>query len=190
KSTRGDLAWLREQGWEPVIRRHLRYGGTLLGICGGFQMLGRAVHDPDGLEGPAGSSHGFGLLVVETRLVPGKQLRNVRGRLVPGGASMQGYEIHVGVTQGPGLQSPLLDLDGRPDGAVSADGQVMGCYPHGLFDLPSACQALLRRLGMPDTEAAAVDYQTHRMAQLDRLADSVERELDTAWLRRTLRLTG
>ncbi len=187
KSTRSDLAWLRVQGWERVLQRHLRYGGRVLGICGGFQMLGRAVHDPDGLEGPAGSSEGFGLLDLETRLIPGKQLLNVSGELLPDRAPLTGYEIHNGVTSGPALERPLLSLAGRPDGAVSDDDQVLGCYLHGLFDQAEACEALLRRVGL-EGEAGAVDYQTHRQAELDRLADAVEEHLDTDALLRLLRL--
>ncbi|MEX0732427.1 MAG: cobyric acid synthase [Aquisalimonadaceae bacterium] len=181
KSTCADLAWLRAQGWEAVLHRHLRYGGHVLGICGGFQMLGLAVHDPEGLEGAADHAQGLGLLDMETRLVSGKQLRNVTGRVLPEGARLTGYEIHNGVTEGPALAYPLLEIDGRPDGAVSADGQIMGSYVHGLFDHAEACEALLRRAGLRDT-SGAVDYQAHREAQLDRLADAVETHLDKRWL--------
>ncbi|MDR5904097.1 cobyric acid synthase [Franzmannia qiaohouensis] len=176
KSTRSDLAWLRAQGWEAAIRRHLRYGGKLLGICGGLQMLGRAIHDPDGLEGPAGSTLGLGLLEFETRMVAGKQLRNVSGRLLPDGVPIGGYEIHNGVSEGPALARPLCELDGRPEGAVSDDGQIMGSYLHGLFDQPQACQALLARCGLHD--GGAVDYAAHRQRELDRLADTLEQHLD------------
>ncbi|APX92652.1 cobyric acid synthase CobQ [Halomonas sp. 1513] len=176
KSTRSDLAWLREQGWEAAIQRHLRYGGKLLGICGGLQMLGQAIHDPDGLEGPAGSTPGLKLLDLETRMVAGKQLRNVSGRLLPDGAAISGYEIHNGVSEGPALARPLCELDGRPDGAVSDDGQVMGTYLHGLFDRPEACAALLARCGLH--AGGAVDYAAHRQRELERLADTLEQHLD------------
>ncbi|MCG6656538.1 cobyric acid synthase [Halomonas campisalis] len=176
KSTRADLAWLRAQGWESAIRRHLRYGGGVLGICGGLQMLGTAIHDPEGLEGPAGSSPGLGLLEMETRMVAGKQLRNVSGRLLPETVPLHGYEIHNGVSEGPALARPFCELAGRPDGAVSEDGQVMGTYLHGLFDRPEACAALLARCGL--SGEAAVDYGAHRQRQLDRLADSLEAHLD------------
>ncbi|MGM0702585.1 MAG: cobyric acid synthase [Pseudomonadota bacterium] len=183
KSTRSDLQWLRAQGWETVIARHLRYGGQVLGICGGFQMLGRAVHDPDGLEGAAGSTPGLGLLDLETRMVAGKQLRNVMGRLLPEDVPLTGYEIHNGVSEGAALAQPLVALDGREgermDGAVSADGQVMGTYLHGLFDRPETCTALLARCGLAG-EAAAVNYADHRQAELDRLADTLEAHLDMA----------
>ncbi|TFH87978.1 cobyric acid synthase [Billgrantia azerbaijanica] len=177
KSTRTDLAWLRSQGWEAAIRRHLRYGGRVLGICGGFQMLGRAVHDPEGLEGPAGSTPGLGLLDLETRMVAGKQLRNVTGRLLPEAVPVAGYEIHNGVSEGAALARPLVALEGRDDGAVSEDGLVMGTYLHGLFDRPEACAALLARCGLAD-EAAAVDHAAHRQRELDRLADTLEAHLD------------
>ncbi len=186
KSTRSDLAWLRAQGWEAAIRRHLRYGGRVLGICGGFQMLGRAIHDPEGLEGPAGTSPGLGLLEMETRMVPGKQLRNVRGRLLPEGVPLAGYEIHNGVTTGPALERPLCELAGRLDGAVSDDGQVMGTYLHGLFDRPEVGTALLTRCGLEET-GDAVDLAAHRQAELDRLADALEASLDVAAIERSLR---
>lgn len=194
KSTCRDLQWLKAQGWERAIQRHLRYGGTLLGICGGFQMLGAAVHDPEGLEGDAGSTLGLNLLEMETRMVAGKQLRNVTGTLVAlqsgAPAPVKGYEIHNGVTSGPALLRPLLNIEGRPDGAVSSDGQVVGTYVHGLFDQAEACQALLDLLGAGSgSKGQAIDYPSHRLRQLDRLADSVEANLDTAWLRGLLGLS-
>ncbi|MDR5894075.1 cobyric acid synthase [Halomonas mongoliensis] len=179
KSTRSDLAWLRAQGWEEAIMRHLRYGGRVLGICGGFQMLGHAIHDPEGLEGPAGSSEGLGLLEFETRMVAGKQLRNVSGRLLAEGVPIDGYEIHHGVSEGAALARPLCELAGEPEGAVSADGRVLGSYLHGLFDRPEACTALLARCGLEGAEAA-VDYDAHRQRELDRLADCLEAHLDIA----------
>ncbi|MDT8895960.1 cobyric acid synthase [Halomonas sp. I1] len=178
KSTTSDLAWLCREGWEPAIRRHLRYGGRVLGICGGFQMLGEAIDDPDGLEGEVGSVAGLGLLPMRTRMVAGKQLRNVRGTLVGDDIAVSGYEIHNGMSDGPALARPLLDLGGRPDGAVSEDGQVMGTYLHGLFDEAPAAAALLARLGLTDEAGSAVDLATHRERQLDRLADVFESHLD------------
>ncbi|MGP9831912.1 cobyric acid synthase [Marinobacter sp. NSM] len=194
KSTRHDLQWLRQQGWPEAIRRHLRYGGKLLGICGGFQMLGLRVEDPDGLEGEVGNTEGLALFEMVTRMVSGKQLRQVTGRLSPEvigsgvTATMTGYEMHNGVTEGPALARPLAELDGRPDGAVSADGQVAGTYVHGLFDEPAACDAILCWAGLNTRNARSVDYQSHRLQQLDRLADQVERCLDTDRLRRLLQL--
>ncbi|MFY0990823.1 cobyric acid synthase [Halomonas sp. C05BenzN] len=176
KSSRADLAWLRAQGWEAVIQRHLRYGGHVLGICGGFQMLGKAIHDPEGLEGPAGSTSGLGLLALETRMVAGKQLRNVNGRLLPAGEPIAGYEIHNGVSEGAALARPLVALEERDDGAVSDDGQVMGTYLHGLFERPEACAALLARCGLV-AEGGAVDHDAHRLAELDRLAVTLDAHL-------------
>ncbi|MCK8515384.1 cobyric acid synthase [Methylonatrum kenyense] len=175
KSTRSDLDWLRRQGWETALRRHLRYGGQVLGICGGLQMLGTAIHDPNGLEGDAGSTPGLGLLGIETRLVPGKQLRRAGGHLLPEQVPVEGYEIHNGVSSGPGLARPMLRLDGRDDGACSEDGQVQGCYLHGLFEQPEALHALLRRFGWQG--GRRVDYRAHRLAELDRLADMLQSRL-------------
>ncbi len=186
KSTRTDLEHLRARGWPEYVQRHLRYGGKVLGICGGFQMLGRALHDPEGVEGEAGSSDGLGLLDMDTTLVEGKQLRRVRAKLLPESAEMDAYEIHNGVTTGPALERPLYDIDGRMDGAVSSDEQILGGYLHGLFDTPEACSALLARLGgVPET---TIDYQQHRQAMLDRLADTVETCLNTEVLLETLEL--
>lgn len=176
KSVRDDLEWLRAQGWDRAIARHLRYGGKVLGICGGFQMLGHAVHDPDGLEGGSGSSDGLGWLDVETTLMPQKQLRRVQGVLQLGQARVEGYEIHQGISTGNGLAYPLVLLDEAADGAVSEDGVIAGTYLHGLFDHPEACAALLRWAGLED--GAQPDYRQQREAQLERLADAVEAHLD------------
>lgn len=184
KSTRSDLDFLRRQGWETALARHLRYGGRVLGICGGFQMLGQRISDPEGLEGEPGESRGFGLLDLDTRLIPGKQLRQVTGTLCPENTPLSGYEIHNGVTTGAALERPLMSLEGRPDGAVSQDGQVSGGYVHGLFDRPESCNALLQRAGL--TSTAAVDYHAHREEALNRLADTLEQHLDSRWLRENL----
>ncbi|BEH12869.1 MULTISPECIES: cobyric acid synthase [Marinobacter] len=194
KSTRHDLQWLKQQGWPEAIQKHLRYGGKLLGICGGFQMLGLRVEDPDGLEGEVGNTEGLALFEMVTRMVSGKQLRQVTGRLSPEvtesgvTATMTGYEMHNGVTEGSALARPFAELDGRPDGAVSADGQMAGTYVHGLFDEPAACDAILCWAGLNTQNARSVDYQSHRLQQLDRLADQVEQCLDTDRLRSLLQL--
>ncbi len=186
KSVRADLAWLRAQGWEPAIRRHLRYGGKLIGVCGGFQMLGKAIHDPRGLEGDAGSSSGLALLDAETTLEHEKQLRNVCGRLTLDDAPVSGYEIHAGVTKGRALARPAVHLENRPDGAISDDGQILGTYIHGLFESRAACNALLTWTGLtkPDTQ----DYLALREAGIERLADAVETHLDMSALSRLLGL--
>nr|WP_290699426.1 cobyric acid synthase [Halomonas sp. UBA3074] len=176
KSTASDLAWLKRQGWDNAIQRHLRYGGKVLGICGGFQMLGEWVDDPDGLEGQPGKVAGLGLLPLTTRMVRGKQLRSVSGVLVGETATVTGYEIHNGVSEGPALSRPLFDINGRPEGSVSDDGQIIGTYLHGLFDHPEACHELLKQLGLADGEQN--DYQAHRERELDRLADMLEAQVD------------
>ena len=184
KNVRADLVWLRETGWERAILRHLRYGGKLLGICGGFQALGQAVHDPLGLEGTGGSTPGLGLLEMETTLKPHKRLARVQGTLALDGAAVSGYEIHLGVSEGPALQRPLVRSDGLEDGAVSADGQVLGTYLHGLFDHPAACAALLGWAGL--AQPSAPDYRALREAHIERLADALEHHLDLDAIARCL----
>ena len=178
KAVQADLHWLREQGHEAAIQRHLRYGGKLLGICGGFQMLGRQLHDPLGLEGVPGSHDGLGLLDCETSLEPEKQLRNVTGSLLlPGAPAMAGYEIHMGITRGAALANAALRFaDGRADGAQSGDGRIIGSYCHGLFDHPDALSSLLAWAGM--TAPLTVDFALRREADLERLADATEAALD------------
>ena len=177
KSVRADLAHLRAQGWEAYLAKHLRYGGKLIGICGGFQMLGTRISDPLGLEGRAGDSAGFGWLDLETRLEATKQLRNVSGSLLlDGGVPVAGYEIHAGVSVGPALNSPSARLGEGSDGAISADGQILGSYVHGLFDDPQACAALLRWAGL--ARPVVHDHAARREAAIDRLADSIEQHLD------------
>jgi adenosylcobyric acid synthase len=177
KSVRDDLAWLRASGWGDYLLRHLRYGGRLLGICGGYQMLGRAIHDPHGVEGEAGSSEGLGLLDLETTLEREKQLHRVTGRLAGDDAVIEGYEIHMGVSIGEALEAPLLRLDnGRSDGAVSGDGRVAGTYLHGLFDHPEACDSLLRWAGLR-ANAPAADHRQALEGHIDRLADNLEQHL-------------
>ncbi len=189
KSVQADLAWLRAQGWDAAIRRHLRYGGKLVGICGGFQMLGTRLHDPLGLEGADGSTSGLGLLDMETTLEAEKRLENVRGTLdLPGAPAVAGYEIHMGVSRGAALDRPAVRFpEGRGDGALSGDGQILGTYLHGLFDTPAALSALLAWAGAGDVET--VDLAARREADLDRLADAIERHVDfdrlfpAKWLR-------
>ncbi|HEX5352763.1 MAG TPA: hypothetical protein VFW60_01655, partial [Rhodanobacteraceae bacterium] len=189
KAVRDDLAWLRAQGWDAEIARHLRYGGKLVGICGGLQMLGKAIHDPHGVEGAPGSSEALGLLDLETELAPEKQLRNVAGHLAFTDAAVRGYEIHCGVSRGPALEMPACVLDDeRPDGARSPDGQIFATYLHGLFDHSEALHALLGWAGVRD--AAPVDIRSLRNASLERLADAVEAHLDTHALRALLGLAA
>lgn len=183
KAVRDDLAWLRAHGWEAALARHLRYGGRVLGICGGFQMLGKALHDPYGIESAAGSSDGFGWLDAETVLTRDKVLRARSGRLsLPGAPGVHGYEIHAGRTTGPALRRPFAMLQAvagsmEHDGALSDDGQMLGTYLHGVFDAPDALAALLQWAGL-DSAAKAPDIQAAREATFERLADAVEQHLD------------
>jgi adenosylcobyric acid synthase len=176
KNTRGDLAWLQAQGWPAHIRRHLRYGGKVIGICGGFQMLGTAVADPDGVEAAAGESAGLGLLDLRTTLTREKRLARVDGRCVfapdAGDTKVEGYEIHMGVSDGGALARPAFEIGGRVEGACSEDGQILGTYLHGLFDHADACAALLRWAGLASDNR--VDTAALREASLDRIADAAE----------------
>ncbi|HDR9151890.1 TPA: cobyric acid synthase [Burkholderia vietnamiensis] len=184
KSVQHDLQWLRDAGWDTVIRRHLRYGGKVIGICGGMQMLGRTLDDPLGLEGAPGSVPGLGLFDFDTTLLPHKTLKNVTGQLaLPGVPAVRGYEIHMGDTRGPALAAPALQLaaddaagGSRADGALSADGQLLATYVHGLFDTPAACAALLAWAGLDGAER--IDYPALREASIERLADSFAEHLD------------
>lgn len=172
KNTRGDLAWLRQQGWPAAIGKHLRYGGKLIGICGGFQMLGQSVDDPHGVEGAPGSTPGLGLLAMRTELTRDKRLLQVSGHCSfgAGAADVRGYEIHMGVSEGPALQRPAFIIEGRGEGALSEDGQILGSYLHGMFDTPQAFSALLSWAGLDG--ASAVDLDALREASLERLADA------------------
>jgi len=187
KSVRADLEWLRRNGWEPFLARHLRYGGKVMGICGGLQMLGRRIHDPMGIEGEAGDSTGLGWLDLETTLTPEKQLRNVIGELYVSKTPVTGYEIHAGVSTGADLSRPLALLEGgHTDGAVSTDGQVLATYLHGIFERREACDVLLRWMGARDPRS--VDYVGLREAAIERLADMAEADLDLKRLLEPLRL--
>ena len=188
KNVRSDLEWLRTHGWREAIARHLRYGGKVLGICGGFQMLGRVVEDPAGVEGRAGVSLGLGFLDIETTLEPTKTLKRVEGTLLPGGEAIRGYEIHMGVSRGAGLARPAVQLSSRTDGARSEDDQVLGTYLHGLFDDAGACAGLLRWTGV--VEPRPFDYVAVREREIEGLADAIEEHVDVSkvlsWLDVTL----
>jgi adenosylcobyric acid synthase len=181
KNVRRDLQWLRDNGWDEAINRHLRYGGKIIGICGGYQMLGAQVSDPHGVEDSAGVSEGLGLLDMTTNLEQHKQLRQVRGTLSLTGGNIEGYEIHCGASLGKALERPVVTLDdGRTDGAISKDNQVLGTYLHGLFDHPDSSAALLAWAGLETTEV--VDQREIRETQLNRLAAELEEHLDCALL--------
>ena len=176
KSVAADLGWLRAQGWDKAILKHLRYGGKLMGICGGFQMMGSSIHDPDAIEGIAGVTAGLGLFDMSTTLTPRKMLANVTGRLTLDSSPVSGYEIHAGVTHGAALDNPAVLLDGRADGAVSPDGQLLGTYLHGVFETATACDTLLTWAGLE--QPRTIDYPALREREIDRLADTLEHCMD------------
>ena len=181
KNVRRDMQWLRDNGWDEKISRHLRYGGKIIGICGGYQMLGTEVSDLHGVEDAPGISQGLGLLDMTTDLKRHKQLRQVKGTLNLTGGNIEGYEIHCGASSGKALDYPVATLDdGRADGAISTDNQVLGTYLHGLFDHPDSSTALLAWAGLET--ALVVDQREIRETQLNRLAAELEECLDCARL--------
>ena len=176
KATLADLDALRAEGWHVDLAAHVRVGGTVVGLCGGFQMLGTRIDDPRGIEGAPGGAAGLGLLDVATVIGGEKTLRPARGRSVPGGEEIAGFEMHMGETTGAGLARPWLALDGgRTDGAVSADGRIMGGYVHGLFASDSFRRAFLARLGARD---AGGNFAARVDSALDGIAAQLERSLD------------
>ena len=179
KSTRGDLDYMRRQGWDIDIAAHVRRGGQVLGICGGYQMLGRVVCDPDGIEGPAGETAGLGLLDIETVMTGDKRLSRVSASHVATGTAMDGYEIHIGRSDGPARSRPFARVGGAPEGATSRDGRIMGSYLHGMFASDAFRQAFLRQLG---AAPSALAYGDGIEATLDALARHLEAHLDVAGL--------
>ncbi len=181
KATIADLAALRSQGWDIDIAAHARAGGRVLGLCGGYQMLGRRIADPEGIEGRAETVAGLGLLDVETILTAEKTLVAVAGTDRKSGLRVSAYEMHVGRTTGPDTERPFVDLDGRPEGAVSADGRVAGCYLHGLFSSDPWRRRFIAELGGHADPALHHDALVERV--LDDLAAHLERhlELDRLW---------
>jgi adenosylcobyric acid synthase len=168
------------QGWDIDVAAHVRRGGCVLGVCGGYQMLGRTISDPQGVEGPPGAARGLSLLDVETVLTATKTLQPVTGAGF--GARLTGYEMHVGVTTGLGLQRPFLDLDGEgAHGACTVDDRVMGGYVHGLFETGGYRAAFLDRLGAGST---GLDHGARVDEALDEIADQLDRHLDIAMLAR------
>ena len=176
KATLADLSALRTAGWDVDLAAHVRRGGHVLGVCGGYQMLGRSIADPDGIEGAPGESAGLGFLDVETVLTGDKTLTDVQGVSCPANVAVKGYEMHVGQTTGAGLQSPMIRFaDGRTDGAVSANGRIAGCYLHGLFSSDAYREELLRGLG---AHGSALNYEHDVEATLDALAAHIEAHVD------------
>ena len=174
KSTRGDLAYLRAQGWDVDLAAHHRRGGRVLGICGGYQMLGQMISDPDGIEGTLGDSAGLGLLDVVTQMTGDKRLTSVHAVHVDTELPFEGYEIHIGRTVGPDNARPFAHVDGQPEGAQSSDGRVMGSYLHGMFSNDAWRGAFLNSLGV----TASGSYSSGVEQALDDLADHVETFLD------------
>ncbi|MBB4002512.1 MAG: cobyric acid synthase [Aurantimonas endophytica] len=174
KSTIGDLAAFRANHWDRDLRVHHARGGHIVGLCGGYQMLGRTVRDPDGIEGPVREAQGLGLLDVETVMEPQKTVREAKAT-TPDGAPLEGYEIHLGRTFGPDCARPVCVLDGQPDGAISADGRVSGTYLHGLFGADSWRRDFLARFGLSGSTAG---YRAGVEAALDDIAAELERVVD------------
>lgn len=184
KSTRGDLAFLRAQGWDIDLKAHHRRGGHILGVCGGYQMLGRHIHDPEGLEGPAGSTEGLGYLEVETVMQGDKRVRQVQARHIASGLTVDGYEIHLGRTKGADCDRPFAMIGAQAEGAISGDGRVEGTYLHGLFSADAFRMGFMKRLG---AMGGAFRYQTELGHVLDGLADHLEQHLDVDGLMRMSR---
>ncbi|MCA0025587.1 MULTISPECIES: cobyric acid synthase [unclassified Mesorhizobium] len=175
KSTIGDLLKFRENGWDRDLLAHRRRGGHVVGICGGFQMLGRIVRDPDGIEGSVTEAEGLGLLDIETVMEPEKTVRNVSARSVPFDLPLEGYEIHLGRTTGPDMLRPSAIINGAEDGAVSADGKVVGTYMHGLFGADAFRGRFLESLGV---KGGGIDYRAEVERALDEVAAQLESQLD------------
>ncbi|QLI83149.1 cobyric acid synthase [Chitinibacter fontanus] len=182
KNTLGDLAHLRAQGWDTQIARHLRYGGKVIGVCGGMQILGETIADPQGIESDAKFSMGLGYIPIETVLQAEKQLVNVQGRLLHDGAALEGYEIHLGQSQllphGVNWQSLCVLENGREEGWISPDGQIMATYLHGIFDENAALQSILTWAGCLQPELSLPDASALLEQEIDRLADALEAALD------------
>ncbi len=177
KSTRGDLAYLRQQGWDIDLLAHHRRGGRILGICGGYQMLGSKICDPDGIEGLAGESVGLGLLNVETTMTPDKQLTRTNAIHVATGQPIEAYEIHIGRTDGPDRARPFALTQGEPEGATSGDGRVMGSYLHGMFSQDAFRAAFLQSIGLPNS---ARNHGAEVEDTLNDLAAHLEGHLDVS----------
>jgi adenosylcobyric acid synthase len=171
KSTIADLAALRENGWDIDLAAHQRRGGKVLGLCGGYQMLGRRIHDPQGLEGPAQSVDGLGLLAVETTLLPDKTVTETEGTHAASGTPIRAYEIHLGKTEGADCARPFAHTTRGADGAISSDGRVMGTYLHGCFTADDFRAAFVTMAG---GRTGGTSYDHLVDTTLDALADHLE----------------
>jgi adenosylcobyric acid synthase len=183
KSTIGDLAYLRAQGWDIDIKAHVRRGGHVLGLCGGYQMLGNSIADPDGVDGSPGTVDGLGLLDITTTMSGDKSTTLVSGIHCASGAAIEGYEIHLGRSEGSDCARPMVTLSDRPDGASSGDGRIQGTYVHGLFAGDAFRKAWLANRGI----ASKLAYETRIETALDALADHLEAHLDIDQLVRIAR---
>ncbi|MCW8354571.1 cobyric acid synthase [Marinomonas pontica] len=190
KSVQSDLAFLRQEGWQDYLKKHLRYGGKVIGICGGYQMLGEQLRDPLGLENPHPDtqSAGFGLIPMETVLEKDKQLKQRQGTLsfTTTSTDVTGYEIHSGVSRfSQNVMHFCVLENGEKEGYVSNDNQIIGTYLHGVFDHPDALHALLNWAGVKN--AATFDYDQYRDSEINRLADSAEQHINIDALIKTCR---
>jgi adenosylcobyric acid synthase len=183
KSTISDLADFRAEGWDRDLTAHVRRGGRVIGICGGYQMLGRKVHDPLGIEGGTSEVDGLGLLDVETVMAPEKTVRNSHAVSAEYGTPLSGYQIHLGVTEGLDCSRPSAVVDGAADGAVSADGRIVGTYLHGLFSGDAYRSRLLQSFGL---QGERRNYGESVDRALDAVAAELEAHLDGDWLNRLL----
>ena len=174
KSTIGDLAFFRAQGWDVDLYAHVRRGGHVLGLCGGYQMLGKTISDPGGVDGRPGTVDGLGLLDVDTVMAGRKQVKLTRARALPGGADVSGYEIHMGRTEGPDCARAWLEIDGRPEGATNSTGRIRGSYLHGIFTSDPFRVDYLANLGI----TSDIAYEDGVEQVLDALADHLERHMD------------
>jgi adenosylcobyric acid synthase len=184
KSTMADLASLRAAGWDIDLKAHVRRGGRVLGLCGGYQMLGKMIHDPEGLEGSAGSVDGLGLLNIETTLLPDKTLTRIKATHVASGQEIEGYEIHLGTSQGADCAKPFARIGNHDDGATSADRLVSGTYIHGCFASDKFRSTYLKTLGAESSDLA---FETLIEKTLDELASHLEQHLN---LDQVLELAG
>jgi adenosylcobyric acid synthase len=174
KSTISDLATFRAEGWDIDLAAHVRRGGHVLGLCGGYQMLGKTITDAEGIEGEAATVAGLGHLDVDTTMAPVKHLSLKQGRHPATGTPVSGYEIHIGQTKGPDVDRPWLEIEGTPEGAASADGRIQGCYLHGLFSSDAFRKAYLGQFGV----TSSLVFESGVDAALDALAEHVERYMD------------
>ena len=175
KSTMADMAFFKEQGWDIDLHAHVRRGGRVLGLCGGYQMLGRKIHDPDGIEGASGSIDGLGLLDIETTLTPKKSLVNRTAKHLISGEMMDGFEMHLGESDGPARGRPFAEIEGRAEGAVARDGQIAGTYLHGIFSSDDFRKSYLASFGLQTSDLC---YNSLIDETLNQLADHMETHVD------------